>query len=202
MNALPHIRPVIPVKKANPFDDPEWAFDLKYDGYRGVLYSHSTGACTLLSKSGKRLPFPDLERRLAKCLNGAEVVLDGEVCSFDEENRPVFSDLQARKGNIAYVAFDILRLEGKDLCEMPLRDRKRILGVFAQKKLECMRVAFSVESHGVDFFEIATKLDLEGIVAKRLDGPYSRRTRWYKILNPRYSQAKARQRLFAARRSL
>lgn len=202
MNALPHIDPILPKKGKEgqvPLDSFDWIYDLKNDGYRGVLYCD--GTCTIRTKKDKRHPvFAVLEKRLASCLSGCRVVLDGEVCSLDPSNRSVFADLQAWRGNITYIAFDILWLDGQDLRHLPLSERKAILGRFITKKMTCMSLAVSTQGKGSKLLLLTIQHDLEGIIAKRADGAYAKRTRWFKVLNSGYSQTKDRHKRFALAR--
>ncbi len=195
MKALPYVKPILPTDGRGPFDDPEYAFDLKYDGFRGVLYAIG-GMAKLMSKHGKRLPFRDLELRLASCLRGAEAIIDGEVCSLDPSGRPIFRDLMQRSGQLSYVAFDIMWLDGEDLRDKPLRERREVLKRFIKKGADCIRPAFSIEGKGTKLFSVLREHDLEGMVAKRLDAAYTRRARWIKVKNPHYSQNKGRGKWF------
>jgi bifunctional non-homologous end joining protein LigD len=194
VNTLPHIDLVIPRKKALPFDDPDWHFEIKYDGFRGALYREKN-ALRLMSKEDKRLPFANLEQNLAKCLPHKDLILDGEVVSLNQAGWPVFRELLSRRSNIVYIAFDILWLKGKDLREMPFYERRKILEEFARDTDQgCIRSAFGIKSRGIDLFNAACEQDLEGIVAKRVASPYSRRTEWLKILNPYFLPSSAEMR--------
>ncbi|MDB5259045.1 MAG: ATP-dependent ligase LigD phosphoesterase module / ATP-dependent ligase LigD polymerase [Candidatus Taylorbacteria bacterium] len=197
---LPQIRPIAPMKRPKPFDDRDWLFELKYDGFRAVAYFEK-GRCRLISRQGKRLRFPKLEQKLAehfKSLGIRSAILDGEACSLNAEGRPIFKDLIKLKEPIAYVAFDLMWIDGKDLRDLPLRERKKLLRRVVRKRARDyahIREAFSVRGKGCKLFALTLKHDLEGMVAKRLDGTYSRRTRWYKTRNPQYTQDATRPRM-------
>lgn len=200
MNALPLIDPVLPKVGKAPLDDPEFIYDLKYDGFRGIYY-RSTGTNEIRSKNDKRLDlFRALETKLAKCIQRKDVILDGEVCSLNSENRPIFDDLMAWRGNIVYIAFDILWLAGQDLRGLPLEERKKILEGFVKDKMECIRLAISAAGKGTKLLSLTRQHDLEGLIAKRAESAYTKRTQWIKILNPGYTQKKDRHRRFANRR--
>lgn len=191
MQNLPSIHPIIPKKKSRPFDDDNWIFDLKYDGFRGLLYHD--GKSRLFSRRGKRLQFPELEEKLSRCFGRHRLILDGEVVSLDESGHPIFYNLIQRQGSIVYVAFDLLWLDGRDLRKLALLERKSGLDAFARlKHSQFIRRGFSIRARGLDFFDTLVKKDLEGMVAKRSDSPYMPRTEWLKILNPSYSQTHAR----------
>jgi bifunctional non-homologous end joining protein LigD len=202
MIALPHIKPVLPTLAGKPpLDDSNWIYDLKYDGFRGIYY-RSTTMNQIRSKNDKRLAlFAGLEKKLSKCIQRQEVILDGEVCSLDPSNRPIFNDLMSWKGNIVYIAFDILWLNGKDLRMLPLSERKDILQGFVKDRMECVKVAISTKGQGSKLLSLARKYDLEGLIAKLADGFYAKRTRWFKVLNPNYTQKRGRHNRFANRRS-
>jgi bifunctional non-homologous end joining protein LigD len=200
MTALPHIQPILPTTAGKaPLDDPHWIYDLKYDGFRGIYY-RSTGTNEIRSKQDKRLElFKGLEKKLSLCLRKHEVILDGEVCSLDASNRPIFDDLMAWRGNIVYIAFDILWLAGKDLRALPLEERKEILSGFVKDNMECVKLAISAKGQGSKLLALTREHDLEGIIAKRAESPYAKRTQWIKVLNPGYTQKKDRHRRFANR---
>jgi len=188
---LPVIDPVVPKKKVMAFNDPDWLFELKYDGFRGVLY-HENGRVRLMSRSGKHLSqFGELERFLTHCLPKQDLILDGEVVSLDASGRPLFDDLRQKhhRGILTYMAFDMLWRNGKDLRPLPLRKRREMLHRFVQKKAKgCIRTAFGVVGKGTRLFESIVDNDLEGVVAKRLESAYMKKTQWWKILNPDYSR--------------
>jgi bifunctional non-homologous end joining protein LigD len=76
---LPRVQPIIPTWRKEPFDDPEWLFDFKYDGFRGLCYIEQ-GRCRLLSRNGKVLSrFSALGDELAAILQIDEAIIDGEV---------------------------------------------------------------------------------------------------------------------------
>jgi bifunctional non-homologous end joining protein LigD len=125
-----------------------------------------------------------------------DAILDGEVIAADETGRPQFYDLLRRTRPPAYVAFDILWLNGTDLRALPLTERRRRLKTILPAGLSTISQAVSVERRGRDLFELMCTHDLEGIVAKRLADPYSPQVEWLKIKNPTYSQAEGRVDLF------
>ena len=84
-----------------------------------------------------------------------------------------------------YYAFDILWLNGRDLRELSLLERKKILRKVIPRKSNSVGCVSYVEKDTVQLFELVKKSDLEGLVVKRKDGKYCQRTLWYKILNPR-----------------
>ncbi len=125
-------------------------------------------------------------------------VFDGEIVALDERGRPVFNDLLFGRKQPTYIPFDILVVEGEDVRGLPLKERKALLDkVVRRYGLEKTEPFFG---EGRPLFNAVCKLDLEGIIAKKLDDAYEPgRTKWWKILNPSYSQKEGRTKLFERR---
>jgi bifunctional non-homologous end joining protein LigD len=193
---LPRVQPIAPVRRKEPFDDPEWLFDLKYDGFRALCYLEH-GRCRLISRNGNPMTrFGRLSDQLAAALTSDDAILDGEIIATDETNRPQFYDLLRDRRVPAYVAFDLLWLNGADLRVQPLSERRRQLHDIPPKGSAIISEALSVTGRGRELFELMCAHDLEGVVAKRLKDPYGSRARWLKIKNPSYSQNAGRRELF------
>jgi bifunctional non-homologous end joining protein LigD len=189
---LPRVQPIIPIAKKEPFDDPSWLFEFKYDGFRALLYLEQ-GRCRFISRNGNTMArFDALGDHVATELELDDAILDGEVIAADETGRPQFYVLLRRTRRPAYVAFDLLWLNGADLRGLPLRERRRHLESIIPKRSSVISEALSVEGRGRELFELMCMHDLEGIVAKRLADPYEPRTKWLKIKNPDYSQKEGR----------
>jgi len=103
--------------------------------------------------------------------------------------------------SLCYVAFDALWLDGQDLRELPLQQRKWRLRAILPKRSPIVCEPVSLDGKGRKLFATVQVHDLEGIVAKRKRDPYGPRTRWWKIKNPAYSQAEGRGDLFERWRS-
>ena len=104
---LPRVQPIIPTWRKEPFDDPEWLFEFKYDGFRGLCYFEQ-GRCRFVSRNGNVMSrFEVLADQVAAVLDVDEAIIDGEVIVADETGRPQFYDLVRRIRAPAYVAFDI-----------------------------------------------------------------------------------------------
>jgi len=193
---LPRVQPIIPTSRKQPFDDPGWLFEFKYDGFRALCYLEA-GRCLLVSRNGNHLArFDELGAELGGLLDLDEAILDGEVIAADATGRPQFYELLRRTRAPAYVAFDILWADGTDLRALPLSKRRQRLRNIVPKGSAILSAALSVEGRGRQFFDLVRAHDLEGIVAKRLSDPYEPRTRWLKIKNPDYTQKEGRSELF------
>jgi bifunctional non-homologous end joining protein LigD len=91
-----------------PFSHPDWLFELKWDGFRGLAYIYE-GQCRLLSRKRNEFKsFPDLNLVLPVEFRGQSAVLDGEIVCLDGEGKPNFGDLLFRRGEPRFMAFDIL----------------------------------------------------------------------------------------------
>src|ERR1700731_4911191 len=103
---LPRVQPIAPTWRKEPFDDPDWLFDFKYDGFRALCYLEQT-RCRLTSRNGNALNrFNALGDQVALALEVDDAVIDGEVIAADETGRPQFYDLLRGTRAPAYVAFD------------------------------------------------------------------------------------------------
>jgi bifunctional non-homologous end joining protein LigD len=176
---IPHdVRPMLATLVERPFDDPQWFFEVKWDGYRAIASIEATGTVTLTSRNGLDLlaRFPDL--------TGI-----GAVCVLDERGRSSFQALQgamkaprAKRPALTYVAFDLLYADGRDLRALPLEERKAKLAALV---IPDHGVLYSqhIEAKGTAFFELAKRERLEGIIGKRRDAPYraTRSREWVKI---------------------
>jgi bifunctional non-homologous end joining protein LigD len=196
---LPLVEPILLTPRREPFDHPDWLFEPKYDGYRGLLYV-TRQDCHFRSKRGKIMTgFKELGHWVREQLPVKEAILDGEVVALDGDGRQNFRDLLAGRGNLHYAAFDALWVNGKDLRGLPLKRRKRALHGLVPASTTAVSQVFSIEGRGRDLYEAAERLDLEGIVAKRRSDPYARETVWYKIKSRTYTQSEGRGELFHPR---
>ncbi len=184
---------------AKPFDDPDYIFELKHDGFRALAYIDA-GECKLVSRNLNHFKsFESLKKSLDK-LPVQNAILDGEIACLDSQGVSQFNELFSRRGTPVIYAFDLLWLDGQDLRGLPLIERKqRLRGMV--KASHCERdYAQHIEAQGIAFFEEICARDLEGVVAKRKLSIYkSNSTGWLKVKNPKYSQAVGRHDLFKAR---
>ena len=190
-SGLPQIEPIVLSARPDPFDDPDWLFEPKYDGFRGILYS-SAGDCQLRSRRDFQFDrFGDLCSRIAGVLGARDAILDGEVVALNRQGKPVFRDLMRGQGFIAFAAFDLLWLDGRDLRGKPLVSRKELLGSLLPEDTGPLYKVLAIEEHGRALFGAARRMDLEGIVAKRKADPYEAGTVWYRIANPAHRRIQA-----------
>jgi bifunctional non-homologous end joining protein LigD len=188
---IPHdVRPMLTTLVAQPFDDPRWVFEVKWDGYRAIASIDASGAVTLTSRNGLDLlaRFPDLAG-IGAAFRSLPAVVDGEICVLDERGRSSFQALQGalkaprgKRPALTYVAFDLLYADGRDLRALPLEERKAKLAALV---LPGHGVLYSqhIEGNGTAFFALARDENLEGIIGKRRDAPYraTRSREWVKI---------------------
>jgi bifunctional non-homologous end joining protein LigD len=182
-----------PVEKA--FDDPAWLFEIKWDGYRAVSFIEG-GKARLVSRNQNDLTgeFPELHE-LTKSIKAEKAVLDGEIVVLDDQGRASFSLMQQRTGirkggrrtgarrelQVVYYVFDLLYLDGYDLRQVSLEQRKQAL---AQIVVPNELVRYSDHfPQGLALFEVARQKGLEGVLAKKRASHYEERRShdWLKI---------------------
>src|SRR5262245_26475420 len=159
---------------AAPFDDPDWLFEIKHDGFRALAYI-SDGSCTLFSrKNNQYKSFGALRECLAQLNTPA--ILDGEIVSLDAEGRSQFWPLMSRKAQVSFYAFDLLWLGVKGLRGLPLvKWKQHLRRLLAKAKLPAVIFASHIEQMGTSLYQEVCERDLEGIVCKRKDSVYSSR---------------------------
>lgn len=167
-----------------PFSDPAWLFEPKWDGYRGLCLIDN-GTARFVSRNQKELTrrFPELSN-LAQDVTARTVLLDGEIVALDDNDRPCFEALQNRRQcTIAYFAFDCLTLDGVDLRQTPLLERKRRLRMIVKSDATALKYTEYVVGEGKQLFAALEELGIEGMVAKRSDSLYlpGRTKLWLKI---------------------
>ena len=185
---------------AMPFDDPDYLFELKHDGFRAIAYFQN-GECKLVSRNLNQLRFRSLKDALAK-LPVQNAIIDGEIACLDEQGVSRFNQLLSRKAEPILYVFDLLWLDGADLRNLPLIERKSRLAALVQKS-GCDRIIYAqhIEGTGKRFLQEICAHDLEGIVAKRKLGIYKDDgSGWLKIKNPTYTQAEGRHELLTRKK--
>jgi bifunctional non-homologous end joining protein LigD len=162
------------VVEAPPAGD-EWLHEIKHDGYR-IVARIEEGEVRLISRNGKdwTKEFPQVARGVGR-LPAGTALLDGEVAAVLPNGATSFQALQRRADGttpLVYFAFDLLHLDGWDLREVRLEERKEVLRRFLESAPPTLRFSDHVRGHGPDFFEKVLKAGLEGVVSKRADSPY------------------------------
>jgi bifunctional non-homologous end joining protein LigD len=192
--AMRRVEPMLATLVEQPFSDPNWLFEIKWDGVRAMAWI-ADGALTLRSRNNIDITarYPELAA-LPKRFAGREAILDGEIVALDAHGRGDFQRLQermhvrapgekqVREVPVVYFAFDLINCDGYDLRDAPLLERKQLL----QRMLhatEWFRYADHQPEHGRELYELAKENGLEGIVAKRADSRYvsDRSTNWAKL---------------------
>jgi bifunctional non-homologous end joining protein LigD len=185
------IEPELATLAKAPPEGPQWAHEIKFDGYR-ILSRLDHGKVTLFSRRGQ--DWTDRMERIARALEALPAKtawLDGEVVALEPDGTSNFQLLQNAFGEdrtapLVYYVFDLLYLDGRDLRSLPLEERKEKLATLLKKsrsKSGPIRYSDHVVGDGDTVFAQAGKLGLEGIVSKRLDRPYraGRGYDWLKI---------------------
>lgn len=189
-----YIKPMLTTAVDKPFDSKDWLFELKLDGYRAVAEMKTQGLL-LYSRNGLNLAtrYPSIAAGLNK--NKTPMVLDGEIVLLNEKGNPDFQKLQNYQENtgypLIYYVFDILSLKGKDLKDLPLLERKKILKRTLISS-PVVRYCDHIENKGKDFFKAIKKGGLEGIIAKKKDSVYLpgvRTKQWLKIKHHKSQEA-------------
>jgi len=191
------------VRVLEPFDRPDWVFELKHDGFRAL--AHVEGhRCRLVSRRGHGFRKWDLLcEEIAHSVRAHDAVLDGELVCLDVDGRSNFYKLLFRRDWPYFYAFDLLAVDGQDLRNQPLVERKRRLRAIMPRLDSRLLYVDHLRERGSALFQAACQRDLEGIVAKWRNGRYPSdgvSTSWVKIKNPAYSQMTGRRELFEARR--
>jgi bifunctional non-homologous end joining protein LigD len=199
------IHPMLATLAARAFDDPDWLFEIKWDGYRAIAFIED-GRVRLVSRSQNDLTaqFSELGS-LPQFVKAQRAILDGEIVALDDEGRPSFSLMQQRTGfqpgkrrlprregvPVIYYAFDLLYLDGLDLRRVALEQRKQLLQQRIVPRGASQQAGASGVLHfsdhyaekGLDLYEAAKQRGLEGIVAKKRSSTYQekRSSDWLKI---------------------
>ncbi len=168
---------------AEPFDSPEYTYEIKWDGYRCLAFL--TRETRLQSRNQKIIShvFPEL-LSLHRKVKTSDCLLDGEIVAL-RDNRPSFSELQKRAQlrnpqhikaavnsiPVVYVAFDLLYFNGKPVCKEPIETRRSLLADHFTGTDELILANF-IENQGIAFFNAIAELELEGVIAKQKGSLY------------------------------
>lgn len=181
------MKPMLATLVDEPFDDRDWLYEVKWDGYRALCYIQN-GQVDIMSRNNKS--FNEKYYPMTKLLStfSFNAVLDAELVVLNEKGISDFSAMQNWRsevdGDLALVVFDLLWYEGKSLMDLPFVERHAILKEVLPTDDDRIRLSEVFATSGIDFLEAATKIGLEGIMAKKASSPYqsNNRTRdWLKI---------------------
>lgn len=172
-----------------PFDNDEWVFEIKWDGYRAVGEINGKES-RLYSRNG--LSFAEeyavVYNELIKIKKKA--VIDGEIVAVNEQGLPSFQALQQygidNSVALIYYVFDVLYINGKSVQNKTLLERKALLKKLLPTNSDVIKYCDHVSTNGNDFFDAAKKAGIEGIIAKKTDSTYqegARSSHWLKIKN-------------------
>ncbi len=193
--AMPtRMAPMLATLSERPFSDPNWLFEIKWDGVRALAWIEN-GKLTLRARSGSDITsrYPELAG-LPDALSCRQGILDGEITVLDGRGRSDFEKLQRRlhvhnpasklvaEYPVVYFVFDLLYCDGYDLRAAQLLERKRLLQRLLRNSDRTRFSDHQVEK-GKELFELTKQNDLEGIIAKRIDSQYvnARSTSWLKL---------------------
>jgi bifunctional non-homologous end joining protein LigD len=184
------ISPQLASEAATPPVGEHWVHELKLDGYRIQAHVDKSGKVKLYTRSGLEWThrMPSVVRALGR-LSVDSAILDGELVVLTETGQSSFAKLQAAfeegaSHPLTYFAFDLLHLNGQDLRQQPLTERKQILAQMVESLGEqVIQYGQHLETDGRHIFDEACKLGAEGIVSKRSDSTYTsgRSKSWLKI---------------------
>ena len=194
------IKPMLAVAVDKPFDNKDWAFEIKWDGVRSILFFnkpkleiHSRNGLTITHR------YPEITSTAKDVIEcDKSVILDGEIVVLNSDGVPDFQRHQKRmhaesKRDIeslsqsdpaTYFVFDILHLDGRNLKQLPFVERREILSKVLRVRSARMRISDYIEEAGKTVFENAVNMRLEGVVGKHKQSRYLEGTRspsWVKI---------------------
>lgn len=182
-----NIKPMLATLVDEPFDNDDWQYEVKWDGYRALAFINK-GKVDLLSRNNKS--FNDKFYPIYNLLEKQKInaVFDGEILVLNEKGISNFGALQNWRsevdGELIFYVFDLLWYNNKNLMDLTLSERQAILADVLPVDDDRIRLSKVFKASGVDFFDAATRMGLEGIIAKKSDSTYvsDRRSKeWLKI---------------------
>lgn len=165
-----------------PFHEPGWVYEEKYDGYRILAYKEGKRV-TLVSRNDndRTQTYAQVAEAVGQ-LKTKTLLLDGEVVAIDKKGISRFEILQGNTSRGKYAVFDCLYADGRDLRREPLAERRRVLeSVVTENRY--IFVARRLAENGLKAFEVAKAKGYEGLVAKDASSPYvqARSRYWLKV---------------------
>ncbi|MEX0608102.1 MAG: DNA ligase D [Balneolaceae bacterium] len=186
LNLTDMIKPMMATKTKEIFEDPEWIYEKKWDGYRAVA-NISDGEVRLYSRNGI-----SFNKKFAAVVEGLktipqDAILDGEIVFLDKKGKPQFQMLQNYspddEGELVYYVFDLLHLNGHDTTGLTLEQRKSLLPDVLG---DAPNIAYSehINKNAAKFFKQTVEDGMEGVIAKKANSKYhpgARSRNWLKI---------------------
>jgi bifunctional non-homologous end joining protein LigD len=170
-----------------PADDDRWAYEIKWDGYRTIVFV-DVAAQTVRVQSSSGLDVSRTYTELGgmwRDVNASSAVIDGEIVVFTDEGKPSFEALQRHQTQVVFQAFDVLEIDGTDTTGLPYEQRRDLLA-----ELLDAGDNWTVPGHrvggGADLLAATAAQGLEGVMAKRLGSTYQvgkRSPNWRKVKN-------------------
>ncbi|MEO6904823.1 MAG: DNA ligase D [Ginsengibacter sp.] len=188
------VKPMLARQAEKAFDDKDWLFEIKWDGYRAIA-NKSKKEILLYSRNGLNFQqtYPIVVDQLKKIK--AQAIVDGEIVVLNDEGKPDFQFLQHYSENqnrpIQYHIFDLLELSGKDTTGLSLIERKELLQKIIPEN-PVIKYSDHILEKGKSFFQVSEEQNLEGIMAKKIDSKYfpgKRTSDWLKIKNHKTAEA-------------
>jgi len=189
------LQPMLATLVDQPFDEEGWQYEVKWDGYRALAFLNK-GNVELKSRNNKSFNekfYPVYDALKSWKINA---VVDGEIIVSDEQGVSDFSNLQQWRseedGHLRLYLFDILWLDGYSLIDLLLEERREILRSIVPSNHEVIHLSENFETTGNEFFKLAEKMELEGIIAKKTDSVYKpgiRTKEWLKIKTAKRQEA-------------
>jgi bifunctional non-homologous end joining protein LigD len=185
-----------------PFDNKDWVFEVKWDGVRAILLRNKAkGITEIQSRNGKNIThrYPEITKAIDSVVkNNESIVLDGEIVVLNKEGIPDFQmhqkrmnvesqrDIEFLSNDIpaTYFVFDILYIDGRNVEDLQLSDRRKILNSLIAEGSKRIRISEYIEQEGKALFKSVIERRLEGIVAKHKHSKYHegiRSSAWRKI---------------------
>ncbi|SEI14949.1 bifunctional non-homologous end joining protein LigD [Rhizobium tibeticum] len=186
------VEPCLALLKTAPPSGPDWAYEIKWDGYRLAIHIEPKGV-RIITRGGHDWThrFPAIAAA-AKELGVGTAILDGEAVVLSAEGRSDFGALQRSLGGRGgkrsstesiLFAFDLLYFDGHDLTKTELSVRRHLLEDLLEGAVGAIQLSEEVQGDGTGLLANACSLGMEGIIAKHRDSPYrsGRRGDWLKI---------------------
>jgi len=186
MLRLKFVEPLLPTLVEKPPEGDDWIHEVKFDGYRSQIVKDADGV-RVFTRRGLdwTAKYRDIAKAAGELDEVQSAIIDGEIIVLNDAGQSNFAALRKaitqRQHDLYFVAFDLLHLNGHDLRDMPLEDRREILAAMIP---EGRRIQFSQALPGdaAAIFHLVDQAGLEGMVSKRRDSVYrsGQSTNWLK----------------------